>query len=272
MISTKSWWKFEADEEKHWDDVWKDHWKGKNLSDLLSSTQSCPEASIVFRAIDSAERVLEAGCGFGQWVIAASQRGALAVGIDLHRGPMSVTHDAHPSLPLIQADLVAVPFSDGEFDVILSFGVVEHFEAGFEPLLAEKSRTLQDDGTLIISVPYYNLARRVLEPFICLRRALVSHPRIRSAFGKAPYSPRRFYQYAYTGRRFRRLLRECGFESCEMLVYETEFGLTRDYPTMRALRRRSPRTFRALLSFLTWISPRTVGHMQLHRARKIASR
>jgi hypothetical protein len=85
-----------------------------------------------------------------------------------------------------------------------------------------------------------------------------------------PLPQKRFYQYAYTTGEFRRELEKHGFRTESVIHYDTEFGLTRDYPLMRAFRRRLPPLFRAFHATLRVLSPRLTAHMQMHAARRVS--
>ena len=51
-------------------------------------------------------------------------------------------------------EVAALPFSDGEFDLVCAFDIIEHVEDHLGAL-AELSRVLQKDGVLILSVPIH---------------------------------------------------------------------------------------------------------------------
>ena len=150
--------------------------------------------------------MLEAGCGFGQWLRVLRDRCRIIVGLDRFPGPMTFTKGRFGDAEFVQGDVAALPFRPSSFDAVLSFGVIEHFEAGFEPLLAEVQRVLADDGVLWVSVPYYNLVRRVTEPIVLARSRVRESRLLRRLLGKRPLPPKRFYQYGYTNSTFRTLL------------------------------------------------------------------
>jgi SAM-dependent methyltransferase len=76
--------------------------------------------------------VLEAGCGIGQWVFQLGSFGYEAHGIDITPSPLLKAVDYARKLqqpyPFLEGDLRNIPYRTGTFDVIVSFGVIEHFK------------------------------------------------------------------------------------------------------------------------------------------------
>jgi len=81
------------------------------------------------------------------------------------RLPIAGTHVIDISAPVIEqlnahggigtpGEVGALPFGDGEFDLICAFDVIEHVEDD-RRVFREVSRVLKDDGVLICSVPLY---------------------------------------------------------------------------------------------------------------------
>jgi SAM-dependent methyltransferase len=97
-------------------------------------------------------RVLDAasGEGYGSAILAAAGAASVA-GVDLD--PQAVEHARarHPG-DFEVADVAALPFEDGSFDLVVSFETIEHV-ADPPQALAELARVLAADGTLLISTP-----------------------------------------------------------------------------------------------------------------------
>lgn len=102
-------------------------------------------------------RVLDAGCGLAYGSAMLAEAGAReVVGVDRAE---SVLEAARPrvgdSVRLQAADLLELPFDDGEFQLVACFEAIEHVE---DPLavLDELRRVLAPDGLLAISSPNRN--------------------------------------------------------------------------------------------------------------------
>ncbi len=98
-------------------------------------------------------RVLEYGCGNGQYSIAAARAGATAVGIDI--SPVSVENGRRAAEREGVADRAtyrvmdceALDFPDGSFDVVCESGVLHHLD--LDKALPEIARVLTPGGQVI---------------------------------------------------------------------------------------------------------------------------
>jgi len=72
--------------------------------------------------------VLDAGVGAGRFAEIAADKGADVVGVDLTRAVDAAYQNlgARPNVHLLQADIFALPFRDGTFDLAYSVGVLHH--------------------------------------------------------------------------------------------------------------------------------------------------
>jgi SAM-dependent methyltransferase len=114
---------------------------------------------ILFRLLDPIveqrpfHRVLEAGCGTGHFAQAIASRYRLRVfPVDL--GWEGLRHGKLLGVDrLAQADIAALPFASGAFDLALSLDVIVHFPHGEEDRpMRELARVLAPDGLLVVRV------------------------------------------------------------------------------------------------------------------------
>lgn len=101
------------------------------------------------------QRTLDAACGEG-YGSALLARSALAVeGVDISGQAIDHARNRYGSLENVSfrvADCIQLPFSDDEFDRVVSFETLEHLQ-DHDELLAEFRRVLKPDGLLILSSP-----------------------------------------------------------------------------------------------------------------------
>ena len=95
--------------------------------------------------------VLDAGCGTGEFSAAAHARGARVVSVDI--GPNLVRRTRSKGIEQgAAADVAALPFADGTFDVVLSSECIEHTPSPRASVL-ELTRVLAPGGRLAITCP-----------------------------------------------------------------------------------------------------------------------
>src|SRR5437764_10775767 len=149
------------------------------------------------------EAFLDAGCGDGRYLAAlAGELPPRRAGFDLSARILE-TARARVEADLRQGSLEAIPFVDGEFDLVLCSQVIEHV-LDADAAVAELHRVLRPGGILVISTDNErNYVTRVLN---APRTASVRMLRLRGARGRieSPATP-------YTRVRFRELLERGGF-------------------------------------------------------------
>jgi len=148
---------------------------------------------VVERVPTTADRVLDVGCGRGNYLAALASRGHEAIGLDLSPGLARASAEASLGATAV-ADASVLPFADGTFDAALAMHMLYHLP---EPAagLRELRRVTRDGGTvLILTNGHGHLAehRRLLGEAAGFDRALVStdaqfavedRPLVESVFG-----------------------------------------------------------------------------------------
>ena len=108
-------------------------------------------------------RIADLGCGSGVFTELLRGRGYAAVGLDISPKLVALGRARYPGLDLIEGDVEALPFGDGEFDGILLSGIVHHLP---DPrrCAAEVYRVLRGGGRFVAFDP------NRLNPFMYLYR------------------------------------------------------------------------------------------------------
>jgi SAM-dependent methyltransferase len=102
------------------------------------------------------ERVLDVGCGGGQFLAYAAAQGLAPVGVDISREALRRAR-ARGVAPLVLAQGERLPFPDGAFRAVACLGNLEHF---LDPAAGarELRRVLASDGRAVVMLPnaYYS--------------------------------------------------------------------------------------------------------------------
>jgi SAM-dependent methyltransferase len=109
------------------------------------------------------KNVLDAGCGAGYGSAELAEAAHSVVGVDVAPEAIAFANDHYqlPNLRFEQASCTALPFSDGSFELVVAFEVIEHL-ADWRTFLAEVRRVLASTGQLVVSTPnrlYYTESR-----------------------------------------------------------------------------------------------------------------
>jgi SAM-dependent methyltransferase len=117
-------------------------------------------------------RLLDVGCSWGRWSLAAASQGYEAVGIDPSLGAVMaarrVARQIGAPTRYVVGDARHLPFPAGVFDVIYSYSVIQHFSyTDAEQAAAEMGRVLRAGGIAKVQMPtkygircLYHQARR----------------------------------------------------------------------------------------------------------------
>ena len=167
------------------------------MEELLRIARESPLTELIERNLPATGRVLEAGCGLGQYVLLLRERGRAALGADWSLDALRA--GARAGAPVSVMDLRALAVATGAVAAYLSLGVVEHDPDGPDAILREAARVVPPGGRLLLSVPYWNGVRRIGAPYLRRQAGLT-----RAAGGQ-------FYQYAFTRRELGRRLAAHGF-------------------------------------------------------------
>lgn len=129
--------------------------------------------------------VLECGCGTAGMSIYLANRGFSAVATDVsHRaldlarlnGEENAMGEARTSLHLVAADVTRLPFADMSFDIVMSHGLLEHFDVrSLRTVLVEMVRVLTPGGLFLADIAHGGFSVRKVARWLSLPVALVYH-------------------------------------------------------------------------------------------------
>jgi len=98
-------------------EAWSKHWGrlGKPAREAVADAAG----------ITGGTRLLDAGCGTGEFLALALSRGAKASGIDVSQDMLAVARRHAPAADIREGDITELPYEDDAFDVVTAFNVVQ---------------------------------------------------------------------------------------------------------------------------------------------------
>ncbi|RJQ43499.1 MAG: class I SAM-dependent methyltransferase [Nitrospiraceae bacterium] len=104
-------------------------------------------------------KVLDAGCGNGEFAGFIRDMGCEVAGMDISRNAVEKAKAHHPDILFKTCSVEdSLPFNDEEFDVIWSTEVLEHI-FDVHSCLSDFNRLLKMGGELILTVPYHGIIK-----------------------------------------------------------------------------------------------------------------
>ena len=144
-------------------DIWDNMWTTRTIEQELEACDiESPPKDLFLTHLSKKDKIVEAGCGFGKWVIYLHRRGYNIVGIDNNELALSKLKEFDKTLQVELGDILSIKYPDNYFDAYISMGVIEHFEEGPQNVLKEAYRVLKPGGLAFVSVPTVNIIRLII--------------------------------------------------------------------------------------------------------------
>ncbi len=129
---------------------------GYMYADLIGKLQSYPIPELRLPA-GNGKRLLDIGCSWGRWSVAAARKGYAVTGVDPSLGAVMAARRMARALGadprFVVADARHLPFQPAAFDIVFSYSVLQHFAPG-DTLSAvrEVARVLAAGGSSMIQM------------------------------------------------------------------------------------------------------------------------
>jgi ubiquinone/menaquinone biosynthesis C-methylase UbiE len=157
-----------------------------------------------------------------------------------------------PELSIDVGDLRRLPYPDNSFDGYWSFGVIEHFWNGYDELLYEARRVLNEGGFLFLTFP-------TLSPLRQFKWRLGFYSKLPDIKFSKEDGPQGFYQFFLSHREVCSKLDEIGFDVIDHYFDNVQSGIKQELP----------RVYR-VLSFILRMAPAFVRNKAIALAEEFA--
>lgn len=148
-----------TDESQFVEQFWTAVWRNDDQPPDLAALERREEYRIMrpyLARLPPGSRILDAGCGLGEWTVFLARKGFDVVGLDISAEIVGKLLARFPECSFVRGDIRRTGFEAGSFDACFSWGAFEHFEKGLGECLSEVLRLLRPGGWLFISVPFQN--------------------------------------------------------------------------------------------------------------------
>ncbi len=114
------------------------------------------------RPLSKGARILDAGCGSGEFVEFIKELGFDVSGVDISQTAVEKARARCPGTNLLVASLEEpLSLNDAEFNAVWSTEVLEHI-FDVHSTLSEINRVLKDRGLFVLTVPYHGIIKNIV--------------------------------------------------------------------------------------------------------------
>ena len=159
--------------KKIYNDIFKKGYENVYTSFLVRGSRTMEIDEVLKQISWKGKKVIDVGCGTGEFAYEAAKKGALVKGIDFSSEAIKKAKKfyQHKNLEYICAEATDIK---GKFDVIVSIGTIEHLDNPLEMLLKFKKH-LNPKGKIITTTPNWSNPRGyILLPLFYLFNAPIT--------------------------------------------------------------------------------------------------
>jgi 2-polyprenyl-3-methyl-5-hydroxy-6-metoxy-1,4-benzoquinol methylase len=120
------------------------------------------------------EIVVDVGCSWGRWSVAAARAGFFPIGLDVHIDALAAAKRVSRQLGVetsqVCGDVEVLPFRSGSVDVVFSYSVLQHIDRlKVMRFFGEVARVLKPGGVCLVQLPnaygLYSIVRQAKRGF-----------------------------------------------------------------------------------------------------------
>ena len=146
-------------------DYWEDRWQKSGVDENGFTNKNIYPIKYAEMATKDAQSILEAGCGAGRVYFHYKNEGKNIKGIEYSKTAVDNIVNKDPDAEVIQGSITDLPYPDGSFDTVLSFGLYHNIEdeEQLQKAFDETYRVLMTGGRLVASVRFDSFENNLIE-------------------------------------------------------------------------------------------------------------
>lgn len=206
---------------------WDSLWNVKNFKKTVMNgikNRLITKTTLKFILPDKSKKILEGGCGNGQFVYTFNKLGYNSYGIDYAPKTISKIKTVFPDLKVSVGDVRKLDFPDNYFDGYWSIGVIEHFFEGYESIISEMERVIKPGGFLFLTFPHLSILRKIKIKLGCYH-----------IFDKKKFDREKFYQFALDNKSVAKEIQKYNFTLIQKTSYSGTKGLKDEISALKPL-------------------------------------
>lgn len=201
--------------ETQWTRIWEAQGEPGGRAERIKRREEFKIIWPYIQRLPKGSRLLDGGCGLGDWVLWFTRAGYPTLGLDVSKVTIEKLKSMFPEMEFAVGDIRETGLPSNSIDAYFSWGTFEHFEEGFGPVVTEAFRVLKPGGMLFTSMPFVNL-----------RHAL--HATLLDPWRRSPDRiQKRFYQWRLTRGELASILAKHGFAVEDVKIIHKRQGLQR---------------------------------------------
>lgn len=209
---------------------WEKDWLGKKATFSLTKPIDDWNYFDVFRAEylektllkDKNILCLECGCGSASTSVYFASKGVKTIMLDASISALNIARENFSNHNLrgsfLNGNMEQLPFLDDRFDLVMSFGVLEHFE-DMAPAIREMIRILKPDGIFFAAVSPKKYSVQLIGNLINTFMRFIynlKHLRFREAFFNSYPAAPGFYENSFSSQEYLKAMRDCGLKNVKL--------------------------------------------------------
>ena len=242
--------------ERQWTEQWRRRGVGGARPNLVPLRRECRIMAPYLKRLPPGARLLDGGCGLGEWTVYFTGAGYRVLGLDISREIIAALRESHPDAEFRAGDIRATGLPMESFDAYFTWGTFEHFQEGLRECIVEALRILKPGGYLFATVPFDNL-RLAWTPG-------ANHDPEPNAEAGAT----RFYQWRLTRAELHDELTAGGFEVLDIRMIHKRQGIVRLLNQTLGLPWQSLVTRSLGIALAPFVPAKVFAHMLMGVARK----